>query len=413
MTATIIMEKILRLLDPAMNGQSLFVVGFDGQNPWHATVDPITPHDILLLTQGFQQQIIATPHIGRHWASNSAYPLAGVKIYDFTGNMADADKEDQPEFATFNGETIRVTDQKRVLSPYLEIRKNVLIVRQHAQLYVSSAHHRAKKKLFPEAIHLDTELYAHSVAEKVIGVLWKNQEYLLQGYEQSIFPRWVEADGTVRHVRVDDTATPANLFRLKESHNEMILHDSKRSEEGPLVIKEVLILLDVVRQIYDSGLINRRVADVYHVSGISMLSYCKDKSLRAVLDRGYKILRRNFPELPEHVRLSLLPGSLFGMLPTKMDPADYVNAIREALRLKAEINRLDASISSNRVGRDGLIAEKKTKRFALMNTLGKAKKVTRPLVSQYDGDRARVDDEAWELVQELSFRDLREMAKKL
>ena len=52
--------------------RNFHVVGLDNTNPWKMSVQNLKPNDVLTLSKS-GVPIIATPHIGRHWRSNSMY----------------------------------------------------------------------------------------------------------------------------------------------------------------------------------------------------------------------------------------------------------------------------------------------------------------------------------------------------
>ncbi len=319
------------------HGTNFFIVGTDGKNPWRIQSHKLTAMQVKSVAES-GVEILATPHIGNHWSSNSMYPNMGVKICDFTGNQSFIDYADEPQSIKEGHSKHQCSvENHAILSPYLQLNKGALLSNGYISAKEFSecsnlayVHHQAKRKALGEHnIMLDVDLFDQPFISSFFEVLVKNEKEILCGYQgnrgrEGIFDRFVSRSGIIKRCSPGKISDVQSFLEMKRLHREMILQDCILEAEGFVPINEVMILLNSISCYFkqvEQSIHYFNIGDTYTVSGIDMLNYTRNDSFRSVLDRMYKALLKSdsFNWLPEYMVHTIIPGGVFRFLPANTE----------------------------------------------------------------------------------------------
>lgn len=368
-----IIEKIFKKDPENLGEENFYFIGSDSKNPWEALSTKLTPKDILELTS-LGIRIIATPHIGLHWPSNSAYPKMGVQIVDYTGNQSFLDTADEPEKVKEGGvsEIVSIQDIP-VLSPYLVIDhqktkgfSSQKIISDFTNL--ASLHHKLKQKaLGEENVKTDFEaLFQFPFVEDFFAILLKEEKEILKDYSSGILDRFVSQEGVVS--RISNSGDVNSFLKMKEAQNGMIQKDEVNLISGFLPIKETMILLDSIASFYiqlQKGLVSEKqdLATTYTVSGADMINYTKNPNLREIVQKMYKCLKKdeNFKKwLPKNIQHIMIPGAVFRFLPSKQE-TKLADSVYVLFKIYKNIKEKNLKISSANEEEKGELIQEKLK----------------------------------------------------
>lgn len=349
------MENVAKLLifqEPMLSENPRFYVIDNNihQNPWRASSYKLTPRDIYSLTN-LGIRIVATPHIGLHWPSNSMYPRMGVKISDYTANQSIRDYADEPENIIEGGKRyFCAKEYEPTLSPYLHLNKNSLIktkTRTAEKFYdkksLAHIHHLSKKIVLGEDnMCLDADILKDDFVFDTLNLLVRNEKYILNGYADGIFNRFVSKNGILERCNPASASCIPDFINLKQKQADMIRNDYIEKVSGHIPIKEVIVMIDALA-CYRSQIINNVIpnsntfiGNTFSVSGIDMVNYLKGNTIRGVLQRMYEVLYREFTWLPVHMRYFIIPGGILRFMPSSAEPR-LEEAIIRSLNLNNEI----------------------------------------------------------------------------
>jgi len=382
---------------------NFFVVANDQtQNPLGADAFKLSGVDVLFLTQYCGKPIMATPHIGRHWESNSAYKYMGVVISDFTGNQSVRDTEDEPEHICVQGQRHNViTERTATLSPYLSFdmesiyRNNLDWVLKYGNT-PAQVHHAIKKQAIGEEyVRLDTQfLWKVPQLEDILNIVVKHEKEIFGNYTpaHAAFNRFVNVHGEVSLSKGMEIQNAVESFiHVKQAHEHCILNDTECMMRGALPAKEVMIMCDVIlclwQQIQNGSL--SKGADVGYaatMSGVSMVWYTKRADMRAVFERMYQVLRCEFSWLPKKCYLFMIPGGMYKFLPS-IQEHDLLEATQKVLDAWTNTNAYNAKIAAaGETEKWNLIASRKAENTAYRSALDEFRTAyhNRKGYSQYD-----------------------------
>ena len=345
-------NKISSIKDPKLSEFGFHIIGGDGTNPWSARSYGLSPNDVLELTSR-GVEIIATPHIGLHWPSNTMYPHMGVVIHDVMSNQSIRDNADEPENILEGGSRHNCAIQKvATLSPYLQLDSQMLgqngyiAAKQFLDCKnLAHVHHTAKKKaLGEEFVKLDADLLDAPFVYDFFQTIVLNQQYILGEHSthSGIFNRFCSSIGEVTHCEPGGVEVVEGYLLMKRIQKDMIINDKIFSPSGYLPINEILVMLDAVtcwwKQIQNGINSDAGIGDAYLVSGIDMIHYLKGKHLREMMNRMYEVLvgSEKFSWLPKHLRVTIIPGGSFKFLPCIAEE-ELTHTVLELLRLNDEL----------------------------------------------------------------------------
>lgn len=363
--------------------QNFFIIGVDGKNPWKGQTHKLCPLDVKKISSR-GVKIIATPHIGLHWASNSFYPHMGVTICDYSGNQSRIDRLDEPEYIKEGTSKHDCAIQEHaVLSPYLLLNKEVVARNGYisAKKFASASnlayvHHHAKKlALGEENVMLDSDLFEKPFVFDFFKVLIENQKQIFHDSSRfGILDRFVSNEGIISRRSPGGVADIESFIKMKQLHKQMILEDCHLQASGFFPLNEVNILFDSICcywQQLQLGIASTSIGDTYTVSGVDMILYTKNPFLREILDRMYKTLLASgkFTWLPKYMGNTMLPGGTFSFLPSNKEEELYESVV-ELLDINSKKDSLHKEIS---------MSSDEANRFRLVN---KSREIINPKMSQ-------------------------------
>jgi len=259
----------------------------------------------------------------------------GVKISDYTANQSIRDFADEPENIIESGKRyFCAKEHEPTLSPYLHLDHDALTkTRTHAaekfcaNKSLAYIHHISKKLVLGEKhLCLDSDVLVDDFVSDALNVLVKNEQYILNGFQDGIFNRFVSKNGILKKCDPASASCIPNFINLKQKQADMVRNDYIEKVSGYIPIKEVILMIDALA-CYRSQIVNNIISDsntfignTFSVSGIDMINYLKGTTIRGVLQRMYEVLYHEFTWLPVHMRYFIIPGGILRFLPSSAEP---------------------------------------------------------------------------------------------
>ena len=326
----------------------------DSLNIWAKGSDSIPLHQLKTITEK-GMTVRALTHMGNMSPRVSVYPHLGVQVCDYLGNQSVRDTNNQPEKVIQAGvvKTSAVQTQA-TLVPYLANSFNKSFAAVHFE----------SKKNFP-GYCLEDELFNFPFVKQMLTVLLENQDYILQGYANGIFNRQVSCQGIVTDCEAKTHSSVVDEYiALKLHHSEAVKAGIPASMSGPLAIKEIFPILDIVTNYYNQYSGSRKMlGDVFTISGSQMINYLKKRNTQEVIGRMYEVLYKAFDWLPTNMRYIVLPGTSLGFIPSSAE-VELEKIVWDTLNVffakKQVEEKLVAAISAdNAEEKDVLLSQKR------------------------------------------------------